>query len=199
MGQEADPTPTHRAHGRAHTHRHTHSLCRPGCRQTAHFQGAPGHTPERSTRVRPSRAAKRRLQAPRRAPGRMRNNQEEPPVTSTSQSAAPVDVENELPSQARRPEVSSPHLAFLPSLERTICPPAPSPQPADLRTAVFFRVVTVQDCPPALGVGEQTFLGPMTLTSPIPQTTAFTFKLLLCAGQFCVLAPGVFTPCRAGL
>lgn len=92
LGQEADPTPTHRAHGRAHTHRHTYSLCRPGCRQTAHFQGAPGPTPERSTRVRPSRAAKRRLQAHRRAPGRMRNNQEEPPVTSTSQSAAPVDV-----------------------------------------------------------------------------------------------------------
>ena len=61
---------------------HTHTL--PSCRQTAHFQGAPGPTPVRSTRVRPSRAAKGRLQAPRRAPGRMRNYQNEPQVTSTS-------------------------------------------------------------------------------------------------------------------
>lgn len=67
-GQEERTLVPPRARARAHTQTHS-PLCRPGCRQTAHFQGAPGPTPERSTRVRPSRAAKRRLQAHRRLRG----------------------------------------------------------------------------------------------------------------------------------
>lgn len=62
--------PLTQSRARAHTSTDTlTTLCRPGRRQTAHFQGAPGPTPERSTRVRPSRAAKRRLQAHRRLRG----------------------------------------------------------------------------------------------------------------------------------
>jgi hypothetical protein len=54
---------------------------RPGCRQTAHFQGAPGPMPERSTRVQHRGAAKRRLQEPRPAQAKARDCQNGPQVT----------------------------------------------------------------------------------------------------------------------